>query len=80
MADGQQGNVLKRLKIEVTSNVHVVILQTLLFCLKYLMKSRFETILLFSLRELHIARMNCILKKCIIIIIIIIPLSSSSPL
>ena len=46
MVDGQQDNVLKRLKMKVISNVHVVILQTLLSCLKYPMISRFETTLL----------------------------------
>ena len=35
MVDGQQGNVLKRSKMKVTSNVDAVILQTLLSCLKY---------------------------------------------
>ena len=42
MVDGQQGNVSKHLKMEVTSNVHVVISQTLLSCLKFPMKDRFE--------------------------------------
>jgi hypothetical protein len=44
MVDGQQGNVSKHLKMKVKSNVHVVILQTLLSCLKSPMMSRFETI------------------------------------
>ena len=42
MADGQRGNVSKDLKIKVTSNVHVIILQTLLSCLKSPMMNRFE--------------------------------------
>ncbi len=34
LVDGQRGSVLEHLKMEVTSNVHVIILQTLLSCLK----------------------------------------------
>ena len=46
MVDGQREDVLKRLKMKVTSNVDVVILQTLLSCLKSL--HRFEIKLLYS--------------------------------
>ena len=42
MADGQRGNVSKDLKIKVTSNAHVIILQTLLSCLKSPMMNRLE--------------------------------------